>query len=105
MNDLERYRAHMTQRLSAAVQDAAQHTAALARSLAPVGDGSDGGHLRDCISTGFQAGDRRAQSHVTADNPHAAYVEMGTSRAAAQPYLRPALHLCKPRFLSSLKKR
>lgn len=102
MNGIMRYQAQLMQTMAAAVQEAAQRSAALARSLAPVGDGQDGGHLRDCIAWHVEVSDGYAQSEVTADNPHAAYVEMGTSRTAAQPYLRPALQLCKEGFLQSL---
>ena len=104
MKGLRLYKSALQQRLLKAVT---QHTAqaeSFAREIVPYGDGSDGGHLRDCIfsvvtdSPGYVAGE------ISARNPHALPVEMGTSRMQAQPYLRPALLKQKASFLSALKK-
>lgn len=56
--------------------------AADARRFVPV----DTGELRSSI----RVDDTTAE--VVADAEHAGYVELGTSRMAAQPYLRPALY-------------
>jgi HK97 gp10 family phage protein len=66
-----------------------------ARQLAPV----DTGKLRDSIHYHFNA--NTLTLTVYADVPYAAFVEFGTSRMAAQPYLRPALAEL-PRFLSTV---
>jgi hypothetical protein len=56
-----------------------------ARQLAPV----DTGQLRDSINYTFHAA--TLTLIVYAEAPHASFVEFGTSRMAARPYLRPAL--------------
>ena len=86
-----------------AVSDCTRRTMQTAKVLAPYGDGSDGGHLRDCITARVELSAAKARGEVTASNPHAAYVEMGTSRAAAQPYLRPALQQGKAGFEQLLR--
>ena len=103
MTGLERYRAQLWRTIIRAVDDASRQAMALARELAPLGDGSDGGHLRDCITARVELSAAKARGEVTASNPHAAYVEMGTSRAAAQPYLRPALQQGKAGFEQLLR--
>jgi HK97 gp10 family phage protein len=64
-----------------------------ARQLAPV----DTGKLRDSIHYQFNASTLTLV--IYADAPHSWWVEAGTSRMAAQPYMRPALAEM-PRFLS-----
>lgn len=54
-----------------------------ARRFAPV----DTGRLRDSISRGPASSDHVA---IAAYADYAAYVELGTSRQPAQPFLRPA---------------
>ena len=102
MSGLMRYKAQLTLRMHAAVQSAAMQTAERARSMAPVGDGRNGGHLQDSISHRVQSQGALVAGDVLSDNPHALYVELGTSRMAAQPYLRPAFTGNKARFLQSL---
>ena len=104
MSGIARYKTQLAARMLFAVKSAAEQAAAYAHSIVPVGDGSNGGHLRDCISHRAQMEEHFAASEVLADNPHALYVEMGTGRMAAQPYLRPALQANKARFLQALKK-
>lgn len=90
--------------IESALANAGEAAARQARQLVPLGDGRDGGHLRDCISvqTGFSNAQGYAQ--VTARNPHAAAVEMGTSRMRAQPYLRPALQAQAQPLLDRLRR-
>lgn len=59
----------------------------LARRLVPV----DTGYLKSTIRTEADAEEGR----LIADADYAGYVEFGTSRMAAQPYLRPAAELVK----------
>ncbi|MCD8391211.1 MAG: HK97 gp10 family phage protein [Firmicutes bacterium] len=54
-----------------------------ARELCPV----DTGYLKSSISSSVDGG----AAYVSAGAPYAAYVEFGTSKAAAQPFLVPAL--------------
>ena len=64
---------------AALVADNAAGMADLARSAVPV----DSGELRGSISSS-------ADGCVTASAPHAAMVEYGTSRMAAQPFMLPS---------------
>lgn len=57
----------------------------LAVQLAPV----DTGALRESIHV--EAGDREGVYQVVASVPYAVHVEFGTHRAAAQPFLTPAV--------------
>lgn len=75
-------------KIEAEVTDVLESTAKAvakdARANAPV----DTGRLRGSITTEMD-GDTAI---VRATAPYAVYVELGTSRAAAQPFLKPALY-------------
>lgn len=58
-----------------------------AKRLCPV----DTGRLRSSITHALFVEDGDLTAHVGTDVEYAAYVELGTSRMSAQPYLRPAL--------------
>ena len=95
----------------ASVREAAEQAAAHARSICPVGDGSDGGHLRDCIRAETASEGDCAVGRVVAENPHAAYVELGTGRRgggssdwpgmAARPYLRPSVEVGRAALIAA----
>ena len=104
MNGFTLYRHRLEDRLTHAVQNLVDHAAKTAKGLTPYGDGSDGGHLRDCIFTHTEEKDGCFWGDVIAQNPHAIYVELGTSRMAAHPYLRPALRERRSAFLYELSK-
>ena len=90
--------------MEAAVRTASLRAAQTARGIVPVGDGKDGGHLRDHIFSSVSAVPGHCTGSVTADKHYAAYVEMGTSRMAPHPYLRPALRGHRDFFLRELSK-
>lgn len=104
VNGVAAYRAALRARIAGALTAAGVAAAERARQAVPLGDGRDGGHLRDCITAdaGFSGADGWMQ--LTARNPHAAAVELGTSRMRARPYLRPALHAQAADFLSALRR-
>lgn len=104
MRSFDLYRKHLENHLTAAVQNAADHAVKTAKGLTPYGDGRDGGHLRDCIFTRSQVKNGCFYGDVIAQNPHALYVELGTCRMAAHPYLRPALKGHASTFLYALSK-
>ena len=95
-----------------AVQELAQETALRiaerARELVPVRTG----HLLDSIDAVFgedvedpdSDGSPRAFEpiQVVADTPYATFVEFGTSKMAAQPFLGPAAEELEPDFLSGV---
>lgn len=103
MRGFDQYRRQLENRLTRAVFSAAGRAARDAKNRVPYGDGSSGGHLRDCIFARTQAKNGLFYGDVCADNPHALFVEMGTSRMAAQPYLRPALRGSRMGFLYDLR--
>ena len=95
-----------------AVQELAQETAIRiaerAKEIVPVRTG----HLLDSISAVFgediedpdSDGSPRAFEpvQVVADTPYASFVEFGTSKMAAQPFLGPATEELEPGFLSGV---
>jgi len=91
-------------RIEAAVRAASLRAAQTARGIVPVGDGKDGGHLRDHIFSSVSALPGYCTGSVTADKHYAVYVELGTSRMAPHPYLRPALRGHRDFFLRELSK-
>lgn len=68
----------------------------LASQLAPYGDTDEPGyvHLRD--SGAVEPGDRPGTYKVVFHSDHAAFVEFGTHKMAAQPYLTPATQRVEP---------
>lgn len=91
--------------LEQAMQDAmdatAQAAADAARERCPV----DTGLLPDSIYAQVDArgGSARRTLTVGADAPYAQWVELGTSRAPAQPFLRPAVDAEAPRLTERLR--
>lgn len=104
MTALALYREQMHKRLLRAVSSAAEAAAHTAHALAPYGDGRSGSHLADTIHSHTHVQGYRYQGCVTAEKPYAIYVELGTSRMAAHPYLRPALRGHKSTFFHELSK-
>ena len=80
------------ERVVKVVNETAQEVLSIAQQLAPV----DTGFLR---ASGHLEGDARGElQKVVFDAEYAGYVEFGTSRSAAQPFLRPAVASIKSRF-------
>lgn len=104
LNGVAAYRAALRERLSNALAAAGEAAAAQARQAVPLGDGRDGGHLRDCIAAESGFSGCRGYMQVTARNPHAAAVELGTSCMRARPYLVPALRAQAAGFLQAIRK-
>lgn len=69
------------------VQKAALKVEGDAKTRSPV----DTGALRRSINTSGRSLPNGAQAEVTTNLEYAPYVELGTSRQQAQPYLQPAL--------------
>ncbi|MBR5232343.1 MAG: hypothetical protein IKW00_08900 [Clostridia bacterium] len=102
MNGIEDFKKRLQARMLSAVTSCVQRTLQSAKQLAPYGDGSDGGHLRDCIFGSAEEKEGFVSGSVYADNPHAAYVEHGTSRMPPRPYLHPAFKAQKAFFTQKL---
>jgi hypothetical protein len=88
---IREYRTELQKRIEGALQNIARDTAIRARAAVPLGDGRDGGHLRDCISADVAFDGTRGYARVTAENPHAAYVEFGTINMPGLHYLTRAM--------------
>ncbi len=82
-NGLDDIEARAEQALAACVKRLADDVCVRAKEICPV----DTGALRDSITVSADSESAR----ISADADYAAYVEFGTSRARAQPYLVPAL--------------
>lgn len=67
-----------------------------AQDRAPV----DTGNLKNGI---FTRTPRRGYAEVVASANYAIYVELGTSRARAQPFLGPAVDLVEPEFYAAVE--
>lgn len=73
---------------NAMIDRVGEDVAEAARGNAPV----DTGALRDSIqSQASEEGGAEPSADIVADVPYAAFVEFGTYKDAAQPFLRPAL--------------
>ena len=81
----------------AAVMKAAFDIESTAKALVPV----DTGNLKSSIQT-TQEGPLTALVGPR-DVDYAVYVEYGTSRMAAQPYMRPAAERVQPAFLAAMR--
>jgi len=87
----------LTQAAQQAVGHAAEEAAGAARELAPV----DSGELRRSISVRQIS---PLETAVVAAAPHAAMVEFGTSRSAAQPFMLPAAQMQRARLSQHMQK-
>lgn len=85
-------------RLAVATQKTVTDTTNTARQLAPV----DTGYLRSSITGDTEVGGQTVRGEVTAGANYAIYVEKGTSRMAAQPFMRPAQQQHEPAWLAAL---
>lgn len=65
-----------------------------AKAITPV----DTGRLRASIHTDVQGNSSQAEGSTGTNVEYAPYVEFGTSKAKAQPYLRPAARIVKPKI-------
>lgn len=96
------FRQRTTQLIEAqerAAQRVGEWAAEQARSLAPV----DTGELRDSITFTIRRTATTFAVVVLAGADHALYVELGTSRMSAQPYLRPVLDRISAQYRTFLQ--
>lgn len=82
----------------AAVHKAAADIEQQAKARAPV----DTGHLRSSISTTLTGNKHHSSAEVGPTAHYGRYVEQGTSRMAAQPYLVPAMDAVEPGFVAAM---
>lgn len=86
---------HIMRAVDAEIEDAAEELQYLAQELAPVRTGA----LRDSIHV--QRIDHLAVQ-VRADAEYAAFVEYGTSRMAAQPFMTPAMETIRQSYAARI---
>lgn len=86
----ERIRENIEEIIAAGAEGVAQS----ARDMCPV----DTGKLQSSINVSVNG----SSADISADTDYAAYVEFGTSKAAPQPYLVPALLLNSESVLSAI---
>lgn len=79
---------------ASAVSDACDEVCQTAKALCPI----ESGELKASIDAAAEAGDGGAAGTVSASAAHAAFVELGTMKQSAQPYLQPALSQMKGRL-------
>lgn len=84
------------------VKKTAKDIEATAKKLAPV----DTGNLRSSITTSDLRGVSRnsLSAEVRASASYSVYLEMGTSRMAPQPFMRPAADTHEPAFMAAMEK-
>lgn len=79
-------RARLRASIPAALEEIGQVAEGYAKRKCPV----DTGRLRNSITHHVQSGDSGGKAEIGTNVEYAAYVELGTSRQKAQPYLKPA---------------
>lgn len=95
-NGLDKLPGYMQAQASQAVRKAALDIEAGAKQIVPV----DTGALKNSIQTVNRGAlSARVQTGVE----YAPFVEYGTRRRTAKPYLRPAVEAVKPAFLAAMK--
>ena len=92
--ELSREASQIPHKASQAVAKAAFDTQARARARAPV----DTGNLRNSITVDVQG----TEASVGPEADYGIYLEYGTSRMAAQPYMNPAADEVEPGFIDAM---
>jgi HK97 gp10 family phage protein len=97
--------AAITAKITEAVLQAMDETADAAKSAAQERCPVDTGRLRDSIDAivDQSGGSQRRRLTLFAAAPYALYVELGTSRMAAQPFLRPAMDAEAPKLTQRIR--
>lgn len=99
LNRIERYSAEAQKQVKLEIQKSVYQIASEARKAAPV----DTGGLRSSI-TGSSNAKAGFVGTVKATAEYAAFVEFGTSKMPAQPFLFPAAEAERPYFESAIRR-
>lgn len=89
--------AALPEQTSAVVRKASFDVEAHAKNRVPV----DTGALKNSISTEFE--DRGLTGIIAPHTEYATFVEFGTRRMSAQPYMTPAAEAVMPAFVAAMK--
>src|SRR4051812_18518023 len=95
-NNLEKVGGELAERAEQVIHKAAHDIEARAKTQAPVRTGN----LRNSIQTVTH----KLGATITAHAFYAIYVEMGTYKMAARPFLRPAVEAVKPGLIAAMSK-
>lgn len=97
-NRLPQIKGAMQKAAAALANNTAEEICEIAKQLAPYDEKHKGDepHLRDTIHTESYA-DNSMAKNVVVDSNHGVYVEFGTHKMEAQPFLRPAAESVKAR--------
>ncbi len=107
-NDAEAVRLFQTlpseifERVQQVLRNGAIRIAERARELVPVRTGHLYASIRPDIGDAEDSEEAFDPVHVIADTPYASYVEEGTSRMEAQPFLGPAVEEIEPQVLEEI---
>lgn len=82
-----------------AMKKALNDIQARAQGIVPV----DTGYLKSSISTSTEGNGAYARGEVGPTANYGAYVELGTSRMRAQPYMRPATDAVVPSWVAAIE--
>ena len=85
-------------KVALATGKAVMDTRSAARTRAPV----DTGFLRSSITGDWQVDGQHVTGEVRAGAEYAYFVENGTSKMAAQPYMTPAFERVRPQWLAAM---
>lgn len=96
-NGLPKLRGQLRSRASAIVRATALSIETDAKARAPVDTGALRGSIHTEVVTDLSA-------IVGPSVDYGDYVEYGTSRMAAQPFMTPAAEAARPRFIAAMKK-
>lgn len=97
---IERMEQQIETKVEQAVKETTLKAEADAKMLAPV----DTGRLRQSIVSEFINSGSKFQGKVSTSLEYAIYVEFGTSRQGAQPFMTPAFNANKSELIEKLKR-
>lgn len=95
-DNLDKIISQFSGRVSEIVAKAGFDCEAEAKAIVPV----DTGMLKGSITTELEGAHKAV---VSANTEYAGYVEDGTYKMAAQPYMRPAADIVEPQFVGALE--
>jgi len=96
-NNLPRIAAQLPEAVSAIIRKAAFDVEANAKAVVPV----DTGKLKNSITCEFPS---PTKAIIAPHTDYAAYVEFGTRRQRAKPYMRPAAENVAPAFFAAMQR-
>lgn len=97
-NNLPKLEGRMREKASQIVRKTAHDIEAHAKAVVPV----DTGNLKNSIQTDMEPGGLSAEVGTAVS--YAPFVEWGTHKMAARPYLTPAAEKVKPAFVEAMKR-